>query len=505
MKEQLALPTPMTHVASPSPPAPTGLDDLHLLPAGTRLDEFEILRPLGVGGFGVVYLALDHSLLRQIAIKEFMPGDLAARDPAGIVRPRTASGAEQFQRGLESFFNEARLLARFSHPALVRVYRFWKANGTAYMAMQYCPGATLKEARNAMRAPPDEAWLRAFVEPILDALERLHRAGVFHRDISPDNIMLLPNGRPILLDFGSARRVIGQGTRSLTAVLKPNFAPIEQYGDEAGMAQGPWTDLYALGATVHFMLTGEAPTPAVLRVVKDLRTPLAAAGPAAFPRVRTKFLAAIDWTAAVAPSDRPQSVSALRQALDDEEPRGPPAALPRAGRPAVLALALALAAFGVLAIGAWTLGSATMLAATAPPRISLPAATSSVAPAPNALAAAQPAAGHVTPASAPVALAVSVAMAVATKPDKALSHVQRPGPPKRRPAATPMQPAGSASLRTEETAVESRSPNELCAGRNFFARVICVSQQCQASGSRMHPDCVEARRIEERRQRRIDP
>ena len=121
-----------------------------------------------------------------------------------------------------------------------------------------------------MRAPPDEAWLRAFVEPILDALERLHRAGVFHRDISPDNILLLPNGRPILLDFGSARRVVGRGTQSLTAVLKPNFAPVEQYGDEAGgMPQGPWTDLYALGATVHFMLTGRAPTPAVMRAVRD--------------------------------------------------------------------------------------------------------------------------------------------------------------------------------------------------------------------------------------------
>ncbi|MDQ6925866.1 MAG: serine/threonine protein kinase, partial [Candidatus Eremiobacteraeota bacterium] len=316
----------MTLAATPSLAPPAGLADSRLLPAGTRLDEFEILRPLGVGGFGIVYLALDRSLLRQVALKEFMPGELAARDSAGIVRPRSADCAEPFQRALESFFNEARLLAPFNHPALVRVYRFWKANGTAYMAMQYCPGVTLKEARSAMQAPPDEAWLRAIVEPILGALERLHRAGVYHRDISPDNILLLPSGRPILLDFGSARRVVGSGMRSLTAVLKPNFAPIEQYGDEAGMAQGPWTDLYALGATVHFMLTGKAPMPAVLRVVNDLRTPLAAAGGSAFPAVGARFLAAIDWTAAVAPKDRPQSVAALRQALADDEPRVPPPA-----------------------------------------------------------------------------------------------------------------------------------------------------------------------------------
>jgi serine/threonine protein kinase len=267
----------MTLAATPSLAAPTALDDSRLLPAGTRLDEFEILRPLGVGGFGIVYLALDHSLLRQVALKEFMPAELAARGAGGIVVPRSPDRAEQFERLLESFFNEARLLAPFNHPALVRVHRFWKANGTAYMAMQYCPGMTLMQVRDTMRGPPDEAWLRAVVEPILDALERLHHAGVFHRDISPDNILLLPNGRPILLDFGSARRAAGAGTRALTAVLKPNFAPIEQYGDSAGMAQGPWTDLYALGATVHFMLTGEVPTPAVMRVVNDRATPLAAA------------------------------------------------------------------------------------------------------------------------------------------------------------------------------------------------------------------------------------
>jgi hypothetical protein len=361
--------------------------------------------------------------------------------------------------------------------------------------MQYCPGVTLKEARTAMHAPPDEAWLRAFVEPILDALERLHRAGVFHRDISPDNILLLPNGRPILLDFGSARRVVGSGTRSLTAVLKPNFAPVEQYGDSAGMAQGPWTDLYALGATVHFMLTGKAPTPAVLRVVKDLRIPLAAAGPGAFPGVGARFLAAIDWTAAVAPKDRPQSVAALRQALgDDEPPTAPPAASPhamRVGRRAVVALALA--AFGVLGVGAWTLIATTSIFAAAPPP---PASVSapSVAPAPIAAAAPSAEEIHATP-----------AIAAAARPDAAPSPAQRPGPPKRTPTATKSAaPAVPTSPGAEATAVASRSPGEACAGRNFIARAICIHRQCQAAGSRLHPECVEARRIEEQRQRRMD-
>ena len=404
-----------------------------------------------------------------------MPAELAARGTGGAVVPRSPDRAEQFQRLLESFFNEARLLAPFNHPALVRVHRFWKANGTAYMAMQYCPGMTLMQARGTMRAPPDEAWLRAVVEPILDALERLHRAGVFHRDISPDNILLLPNGRPILLDFGSARRVAGSGTKSLTAVLKPNFAPVEQYGDAAGMAQGPWTDLYALGATVQFMLTGEVPTPAVLRVVNDVRTPLAAAGRSAFPGVGARFLAAIDWSAAVAPKDRPQTVAALRQALGYDEPRmAPPRPLP--ARRALVALALA--GLCGLGLGAWmVVANTSMVAASAPPPAIVPAPTPPVAPAPMAAAAPAPApeAVHATQVPAPAA---SEGPAVA--------------------------PAAPKSPSAEAAALGSRSPAEACAGRNFIARALCIHRQCQAAGSRLHPECVEARRVEEQRQRRTD-
>ena len=497
----------MMLAATPPPAAPAGRDDSRLLPAGTRLDEFEILRPLGVGGFGIVYLALDHSLLRQVALKEFMPGELAARGPGGIVGPRSADRAEQFHRSLESFFNEARLLAPFNHPALVRVFRFWKANGTAYMAMQYCPGVTLHAARKAMRAPPDEAWLRAFLEPILDALERLHRAGVYHRDISPDNILLLPNGRPILLDFGSARRVVAEATRSLTAVLKPNFAPIEQYGDEAGMPQGPWTDLYALGATVHAMLTGEAPTPAVMRVVNDLRTPLAAAGASAYPGVGAKFLAAIDWALAIAPKDRPQSVEALRRALGD--PAGHtalPAATRRTTWPRRRVLAAcALALFVALAGAFWTVVS-TIARAPAPGSAptSVPAPPQRVAPAPIAEAPPSPEQVRATPLSAPGAPELPQATAAAAKADATSSPAQRPGPPKRSIAAksTPTAPRTPSATRADT--LGSQSPAEACAGRNVISRAICLSQQCQAPASRLHPDCVvEARRAEER-QRRMD-
>ena len=391
------------------------------------------------------------------------------------------------------------------------MHRFWKANGTAYMAMQYCPGVTLMQARRTMRAPPDEAWLRAVVEPILDALERLHRAGVFHRDISPDNILLLPNGRPILLDFGSARRVVGPGTKSLTAVLKPNFAPVEQYGDSAGMAQGPWTDLYALGATVHFMLTGEVPTPAVMRVVNDVRTPLAAAGGAAFPGVGARFLAAIDWTAAVAPKDRPQSVEALREALGyDEPPVPPPTAAPRAKRRGRRALvALALAAFGVLGVGC-------LVAASRRRRCSLRRRRRRRACRRRCRASRR----RRSPQPQPRAGGGSCDAGVGARrrgagagdggrdEDRRGCAAARSGRRRRsdRPAASDVDGAGrtdGARTRSDRRR-GSRSPAEVCAGRNFIARAICISRQCQAAGSRMHPECVEARRIEEQRQRRMD-
>ena len=291
------------------------------LAPGTRLDEFEIVRVLGAGGFGIVYLALDTVLQRQVAIKEYMPTALAGRRSGAMVSVRSPTQADTFALGLESFFSEARMLASFDHPSLVKVHRFWKANGTAYMVMPYYPGQTLKQARLGMREAPDGRWLLALVEPLLGALEVLHRDGVYHRDISPDNILLLPDGRPVLLDFGSARRVVGDNTQSLTALVKPNFAPVEQYADQADMRQGPWTDLYALGATVHYMLTGLAPSPAVLRAVRDglpALSALSGEGDTPYPDVPMRFLATIDWTLALAPDDRPQSVAFVRQGFNGD-------------------------------------------------------------------------------------------------------------------------------------------------------------------------------------------
>jgi len=295
---------------------------VHTLPEGTRIRDYRITGLIGEGGFGIVYLAYDLSLQRRVAIKEYLPSSMASRASGSMdVVVKSPHHAETFALGLKSFLNEARLLARFDHPSLVKVYRFWEENGTAYMVMPYYEGPTLKRALAELGHPPDEAALRNWLRPLLDALALMHEAHCFHRDIAPDNILLTPIG-PLLLDFGAARRVIGDMTHALTIVLKPGFAPIEQYGESASMKQGAWTDLYALASVVYAAVTGHAPMPSVERLMDDRLKPLSelAAG-----RYSEPFLAAIDAALALRPKDRPQTVDAFRALLEGRGSSAEPA------------------------------------------------------------------------------------------------------------------------------------------------------------------------------------
>jgi serine/threonine protein kinase len=289
---------------------------VHTLPEGTRIRDYKITGLIGEGGFGIVYLAYDVSLQRRVAIKEYLPSSMASRANASMaVVVKSTRHQETFALGLKSFLNEARLLARFDHPSLVKVYRFWEENNTAYMVMPYYEGPTLKKVLADLGHAPDEAALRTWLRPLLDALAVMHAAHCFHRDIAPDNILLTASG-PLLLDFGAARRVIGDMTHALTVVLKPGFAPIEQYGESSAMTQGAWTDLYALASVVYAAVTGHAPVSSVERLMDDRLQPLSklAAG-----RYSEPFLAAIDAALALRPNDRPQTVAAFRALLDGRE------------------------------------------------------------------------------------------------------------------------------------------------------------------------------------------
>jgi serine/threonine protein kinase len=284
------------------------------LPLGTRLEEFELSGVLGEGGFSVVYVALDHALERTVAIKEYMPSAIATRQPDGTVLPRSPTQEHTFISGLKSFVNEARLLARFNHPALIHIHRAWEQNGTASMAMQYCLGKTLRQVRQTDPAlVKNEGWLKATFTPILDALELLHAHNCFHRDLSPENILLLQNGAPILLDFGAARQVIGDMTQAFTVILKPGFAPIEQYADDSSFQQGAWTDVYGVGAVLYFLLMGKPPVASVARLVKDPMPKLVDVSDLDW--VSRSFREAVDRALAVHPDQRIRSIAELRDAL----------------------------------------------------------------------------------------------------------------------------------------------------------------------------------------------
>ena len=282
------------------------------LPIGTRLGEFEVTDVIGEGGFGIVYVAEDHLLGRQVALKEYMPSGLASRGAQAEVSVRSARHADTFEAGRRSFINEARLLAQFDHPALVKVFRFWEANGTAYMVMPYYRGRTLRQALADMGSPPSQAWLKLLLLPLVDALQAMHAAQCYHRDIAPDNILLLDSGKPVLLDFGAARRVIGDITQALTVILKPGFAPLEQYANGPEARQGPWTDVYALAAVIYYCATLKAPVPAVSRMMKDTLAPFASL---AGDRYDDDFCAAVDRGLAVSVDERIQDMAAFREAL----------------------------------------------------------------------------------------------------------------------------------------------------------------------------------------------
>jgi len=299
------------------------------LPKGYMLQEYQIDRVLGAGGFGLTYLGWDTALEKPVAVKEYLPNDLAVREANHSVAAKSRDDEDNFRWGLTRFLDEARTLARFKHPNIVSVYRYFEAHGTAYIVMEFVEGETfgayLKRA-----GKPKESFLRAVLLALLDGLAEVHRAGFMHRDIKPGNILLNAKGVPVLVDFGSARQEIGGRSRSITSVVTPGYAPIEQYSSRGN--QGPWTDIYALGAVAYRAITGEAPPDATERVRKDPMTP---ATEAARGKYSAKLLAAVDWALAVDEENRPQEVLTWLQALTDEVQTDKPVTAEPPAKPAV--------------------------------------------------------------------------------------------------------------------------------------------------------------------------
>ena len=280
------------------------------LPTGYSLHEYRIDSVLGAGGFGLTYLATDGNLNLKVAVKEYLPSAFAARGGDKTVQPKSSGDAtESFEWGLRRFMDEARTLASFRHPNIVRVMRFFEANRTGYMVMEFVEGQALSEWAVARR-PLLQTALLAIAGPLLDGLDVIHKSGYLHRDIKPANIFIRSDGTPVLLDFGSARELLG-GNQELTSVVSPGYAPLEQY--HAHGKQGPWSDLYSFGGVLYWVLTGSKPVEAAARVRQDLLVPAVTASDS---RVYSnEFLAAVDWALKPNEDERPQSVADFKRAL----------------------------------------------------------------------------------------------------------------------------------------------------------------------------------------------
>jgi len=292
-------------------------EHLNALPVGAMLNEYKITRILGSGGFGITYLAIDIKLNMQVAIKEYLPNDLAVRR-GDTVLPKSSSDASDFQWGLERFLDEAKTLARFNHPNIVQVLRFFSANSTGYMVMRYEDGLPLNKILKDNQLNEQELTQNILL-PLLDGLKQVHAEGFLHRDIKPGNIyMRRSDETPVLIDFGAARNDLGRKSRSLTSIVTPGYAPFEQYHSDGN--QGPWSDLYALGAVAYRIVTGKRPPEAPSRLKNDQMT---TAVDAAQGRYGKQILAAIDHALAVDEEDRPQNVTEWQQEIQADHSPAP--------------------------------------------------------------------------------------------------------------------------------------------------------------------------------------
>ncbi len=283
------------------------------LQAGYDLFWYRIDKVLGQGAFGITYLAHDVNLDRQVAIKEYLPSQLCMRDAQKTVQPLSAEHSEDFKFGLERFITEARTLTKFEHPNLIRVFNVFEANNTAYMVMNYETGESLQNIAKR-KTGFNEEELRRIMLPLMNGLAKMHSTGFIHRDIKPGNIFIRSDSSPVLLDFGSARQTRQANPMTLTNFVSPGYAPIEQYASKSDK-QGPWTDVYGLGATVYKLITGNAPVNAIDRsetITSDQMDCYIPLANMTLPNFSPAFLKAIDHALLFRAMDRPQSIEEWR-------------------------------------------------------------------------------------------------------------------------------------------------------------------------------------------------
>ncbi len=288
--------------------------DLHSLPPGTELDGYRFEQVLGGGGFSIVYLGTELASGHVVVIKEYMPTKMAKRNADGSISARGEAEAERLSRGRKLFFQEASTLAHLKHPNIVHVLNFFQDNGTVYMVMAFEEGKNLQAYLQARKGRLSERFLRTVFPPLLDGLEMIHQQDILHLDIKPGNIHIRPGGAPLLLDFGAVHGFGESRQQQAGQVVSPGFSPVEQY--ERGGYVGPWTDVYAIGATMRACIEGRAPMDARHRRVQD---PLKPAVQQYRKLYSASLLEALDWAMEVDPLLRPQTIAQFRERLLRDE------------------------------------------------------------------------------------------------------------------------------------------------------------------------------------------
>lgn len=302
----------------------------HTLPVGTRIEAYEVTGVLGVGGFGVTYKARDAQLACDVAIKEYLPADIAVRNADGrSVSVKSVADNNSYEHGLKRFLDEARALARFREPNIVRVTRYLEANGTAYFVMEYEDGEPLSQRVQRLVSLDEDSCI-AVALPILRGLRAVHAKNFLHRDIKPANIYLRSDDSPVLLDFGAAREAFGDHSRHMTGMVTHGYAPFEQYSPNG--RQGPWTDLYALGATLYHCATGVAPPAAPERLAalhEGAPDPVHKVCALLDRKFSRRFLDSLRTMLAPHTGDRPQSADEVLEMLSGPpRPEAPVAGVP---------------------------------------------------------------------------------------------------------------------------------------------------------------------------------
>jgi serine/threonine protein kinase len=557
-----------------APPANSALIPADALGAGTRLEDYEIDSVIARSAVALVYRALDRRNGKVVAIKEFLPIGLATRGANGQVAALESIHEQDFQHGRQIFLEQARTLEKCEHPSLMRVLRVMEREGTVYKVMPYAPGPTLLEFRQKMTAAPTEQVLRAWLEALMGALAQLHEKGQLHGAVSPGNILMLPDERPVLLDSDAVHAaILSDRTRCMIASLEPCFAPQEQCEPAPDRPLGPWTDLYALAATLRFCVSGQLPG------AYAPRHQGVAVGSAAKPTHTDAppWMALLDACLAEAGKDRPQSLAQLKRLLPFDEARasstkaGPARLLsvPLARSPAKAALgagrdvaplplqqSLPLASPspppgvaedqepldrattqpetdrlpGAPASGPSTRSTSSGAQNTARSRIRMAGiaatlvvaavamtsiallrkqdtsdggdavATTAAVP-PPAPAAQHTATNNITP-IAPRESVAPVALPPSVKADAASTVAVRPAatsPPSSKPGAKVEKGKAVAPVATGKPAgarapARASSPRQVCAGRERYALLQCMNEQCAKSAWSKHEQCVRLRR-----------